>query len=58
MLEKIMKYVNDIDFTKLSLEELEHYTNIQISFERYNVEKRIEENIKNSVFGEDKGILN
>lgn len=39
MLEKIEKYLNTIDITLLSMEELEHYTNILLAIEKKKLEE-------------------
>lgn len=33
IIEKIEEYINDIDISKLTMEELEHYTKIVIALE-------------------------
>lgn len=50
MIDKIEEYLNSIDLKLLSMEELEHYTNILIAIEKRRLEeiefKQIVESLK------------
>lgn len=50
MIDKIEEYLNSIDLKLLSMEELEHYTNILIAIEKRRLEeiefKQILESLK------------
>lgn len=44
-LEDIEKYIETIDIEKLSLEELEHYTNIIIAIENQKLDKQLKQKL-------------